>query len=1351
MDPLDELLGESTGIVGLREQVRRLLQRQQNARQLPPILIQGETGTGKGLLADIIHRAGPRRQGPYKPVNCAAIPENLFESLMFGVERGAFTDARQTRAGLFQSAHRGTIFLDEVESLSKDHQSKLLRVVEDRTVRRLGSTRDEQVDVWIIAASNEDLAAKVSVRDFREDLYQRLTFLTLTLPPLRERGEDILSLAQHFLDRAGADHGLPPRTLDFGARQAVLAYRWPGNVRELSNVMERVAVLSEAQVVTEEMLGLRATLAVGMPRTVVRLLRHELGSLEREQLLQALNETDWNLVRAAARLGIPRNTLRYRMEKHGLQRGSAPTGPPVERRARAATPATAPASASPSAPRWEQRRLTLLRAVLVAPTSADLSLHASRALEVVAEKVQAFGGRIEERSPTGLMAVFGLDPIEDASRRAAHTAMAVQKAGERAQREGEAPGIKLAIHVGEALVGYGAGSVEIDLNAKHEAWTILESLLVRAETNTVVVSEPAILFLERRFDLVPLDPIAGVAGRAYRLTGRERPGLDVGRRMARFVGRRLNLELLHSHLASVLRGQGQIVGIAGDAGIGKSRLVAEFRESLVGQPVTYREGACLSYGSAIPYLPVLDILRQDCGIAESDTAGTIREKVRRSLEAVGMDAQESAPYLLQLLGVRDGTERLATLTPEAIKLRTLETLRRIALNASRQRPIVFVVEDLHWIDKTSEELFTALIGDLPGERIMFVSTYRPGYPPPWIAKSYASQMALQPLSPEDSLAMIRSLFPGEVYETLARLILEKAEGNPFFIEELCRTLEEHGDVGTLPSVPGTIEQVLLARIERLPAEPKRLLQTASVLGREFSARLLGAIDEGLGPVDAHLGLLSSLEFLFQRTAAKEPVYVFKHALTQQVAYASLPLARRRALHAAAGRALEAEFADRLDEAYDSLAYHYSNTEDAAKAVEYLSRFAEKAARADAHGEAIQAWEKALKHVEGLPAEVRDHRHMELALRLPSSLLPLGRVADICSFLLQERDRLERLHDSALAARYYFLLARAYMLGNHALVAENARRAIAEAEQCGDNATMSGAYGVLAVACALSGQAAHGIECGQRAVMLLEKAPDQWLLCYAYWALGLCYSQTSAFQDAVVAERQALAIAEAIGDQPLETSATWVVGIIHAVMGEWDQGIAECQRAVQRARDVLYRAIATGFLGFAYLEKGKAQPAIAALEESIPLLHQFGLRAFEGWFTTFLAESHRLEGRLDRADALAGAGLRIATEANFCVAVGWAHLALGRIAAARSDLPAAAARLDEALATFTTTHSRYECARTHMDLAAVGWAHGDGDAASRHLATARGLFQELGVPRYCERVERLAADWGISLEDGRLSS
>src|SRR5262249_48816133 len=438
------------------------------------------------------------------------------------------------------------------------------------------------------------------------------------------------------------------------------------------------------------------------------------------------------------------------------------------------------------------------------------------------------------------------------------------------------------------------------------------------------------------------------------------------------------------------------------------------------------------------------------------------------------------------------------------------TLRRIVTTASRQQPIVLVVEDLHWIDKMSEEFLSVFAEDLPGAPIMFLSTYRPGYRPLWIEKSYAAQMSLQALSREDSLAMIRSLSQSEVSESLTRLLLERAEGNPFFLEELCRAVEGHADAETLPAVPETIQEVLVARIERLPAEAKRLLQTASVLGREFSARLLAAIQDGSGPGDVDLALLSRQEFLYQRAGADEPVYIFKHALTREVAYAGLLPALRRALHAAAGRALETNFAGRLDEVYDSLAYHYAQTAEAEKAVEYLSRFAERAARGDAHAEAVQAWQQALQHVEGLPVEVRERRRLELILRLPSSLWPLGRFAEIYALLLPERDRVGRLHDPALAARYYYVLARAYMLANHALVEQNARRAIAEAERCGDRATMGGAYAVLTIAYALSGQAAQGIECGQRAVKLLEMhgdvsqhlaEKDESALSYTYWALG----------------------------------------------------------------------------------------------------------------------------------------------------------------------------------------------------------------------------------------------------------
>jgi tetratricopeptide (TPR) repeat protein len=508
--------------------------------------------------------------------------------------------------------------------------------------------------------------------------------------------------------------------------------------------------------------------------------------------------------------------------------------------------------------------------------------------------------------------------------------------------------------------------------------------------------------------------------------------------------------------------------------------------------------------------------------------------------------------------------------------------------------------------------------------------------------------------------------------------------------------------------------------------------------------LLDAIWDGAEPIDMVLPALTSLEFLRPRSEDGESVYVFKHALTQDVAYGTLSADERRRMHAAAGRALERFYEGRLQEVYDRLAYHYARTDDAAKAIDYLARFADRSARAYAHGEAVEALTEAAGYVERLPAEARDRTTVGLALQRSLSLLPLGRIGEILSTLLDQRDRLARLQEPTLAGRYHFLLARAYMLADHTLVVENARRAIAEAERCGDNATVGGAYGVLAVACALSGEAARGIDCGQRAVMLLEKTEEQRSLSYAYWALGMCCSQTGAFEDGMVAERRALAIAEAIGDPPMEVSAGWGVGIIQAARGDWDEGIASCQRAVQRARHVLYRALANGFLGFAYMEKADAEPAIAALEQAIPLVQRFGLKAFEGWFTAFLAEAHRLEGRLDRAEALAVQALEIASAANFPVAIGWAQQSLGRIAWARGDAQTAQARLGEAVTTFTRIHSRYEVARTQVDLARLAWACGDRDVAGRYLRGAHSLFVTLDVPRYRERLERLATDWGTPL-------
>jgi DNA-binding NtrC family response regulator len=322
--PFADVIGESPGIRAVLEQARQIAA----LDETPPVLISGETGTGKGLVARTIHASSPRAARPFIEVNCTALPATLMEAELFGHERGAFTDAKESKMGLFEAAEGGFLFLDEVGDIELALQGKLLKAVEERTVRRVGGIRDRRIDVRILAATNRDLEREAERERFRRDLYFRLAVILLRLPPLRERGEDILFLADHYLRRFRAKYGKDVTRLDPRARELLLAYPWPGNVRELSHVIERAVLWSRGPVLDVEHLSLSTPAAAPdsppapatanggatLPPPGV-----DLDQWERSIIEQALREAEGNQTRAAQRLGISRDTLRYRLKKHGIQ------------------------------------------------------------------------------------------------------------------------------------------------------------------------------------------------------------------------------------------------------------------------------------------------------------------------------------------------------------------------------------------------------------------------------------------------------------------------------------------------------------------------------------------------------------------------------------------------------------------------------------------------------------------------------------------------------------------------------------------------------------------------------------------------------------------------------------------------------------------------------------------------------------------------------------------------------------------------------------------------------------------------------------------------------------------------
>ncbi len=615
--------------------------------------------------------------------------------------------------------------------------------------------------------------------------------------------------------------------------------------------------------------------------------------------------------------------------------------------------------------------------------------------EILIHKVLDYGGTVNKMTGDGIMALFGAPiALEHAPQRAIRSALAIQremtKFSNRLKSESGIPPIKMriGINTGPVVVGSLGNDLRVEFTAMGDTVNLASRMEDLAEPGTTYVTEETFKVTEGLFRFEPLGE-KQVKGKdapikAYRVittsTRRTRFDVSAEQGLTPFVGRERELELLLDGFERVKAGRGQAFSIMGEAGVGKSRLLYEFRKAIANEDATFLEGRCFSYSRGVAYHPVIDLLKSNFDIRESDEDYQINDKVKEGLKQLGADEASTLPYLLELLSVKESGIDKIPMSPEARKDRILEAVKRIILKGAEIRPLIMAIEDLHWTDRSTEDALKSWLDAISGARVFLIFTYRPEFVHTWGGRSYHSQVTLNRLSNRESLAMVAHILGTEqLAADLEELVLQKTEGIPFFIEEFMKSLKdldiiEKKDGGYFltsdvhdVTIPGTIQDVIMARVDSLPEATKDVLKTGSAIEREFSYELMKRVT-GISEQEllSHLSALRDAELLYERGIYPQSTYIFKHALTREVVYDSIMTKQRKKLHLGIGNAIEDAYRDNLDEHYEVLAGHYVSGENWDKGAEYCRLAARKAERAASFDDAIAYSEKRIACLERLP-------------------------------------------------------------------------------------------------------------------------------------------------------------------------------------------------------------------------------------------------------------------------------------------------------------------------------------------------------------------------------------------------
>jgi class 3 adenylate cyclase/tetratricopeptide (TPR) repeat protein len=989
-------------------------------------------------------------------------------------------------------------------------------------------------------------------------------------------------------------------------------------------------------------------------------------------------------------------------------------------------------------------------------------------LDRMMEAVHYYEGTVNQVMGDGIMALFGA-PLahEDHAVRGCYAALRMQESV-KGYADGVFKAIGVPIHIrvglncGEVVVRSIGNDLHMDYTAVGQTTHLAARMEQTAMPDTILIPGTMLSLTRDAVAVSPLGPrsLKGLATPidVYEVTGASTTGARrqaaAARDSTRFVGRQAEMTTLHQALERAAAGQGQVVAIAAEPGVGKSRLIREFLHADAAHGWRILEAIGVSSGKTTAYLPLVELLRTYFQVDARDDQPAIHDKVAAQLDTLQESAWPTAPALLQVLDAPADDPQWQQLDPLRRRQHMLDALRRLFLRESRIQPLLLVFDSLHWMDSETHAFLDALVQGLLGARVFLLVTHRPEYQHPWADASHYTGLLLKSLPPANAEQLLDPLLGSDpTLQPLKSWLISRTEGNPFFIQESVRTLVETraltGERGAyrlvkpLASIqlPATIHAVLAPRIDRLPPEAKRLLQAAAVIGKDVPLVLLQAIaDMPEDEVRRNLATLQAGDFVHELRLFPSMEYTFRHTLTQEVAHDTLLRERRRALHARVMEALELLDVDRPGDQVESLAHHALRGEVWHKAVAYLRQAGAKAAARGVNREAVGFLEQGLAALSHLPdTPERSEQAIDLRLELRPPLLQMGQIERVLALSQEAETMAENLGDAPRLARVYtHLINYHYLKGEPELAIEYGERCLRIGEAAEDRSLLALARGYLGSSYHAQGKFEEAERILRQNLDALGATPADGatiqnrisFVTSAAWGAFTC-ADVGDFDGALAYLDQASRAALDSGHPYPQAIAQTLAGLVHLRRGQLEEALPLLEQSLDACREKgldVWRPIPASLLGLTRVRLGQVAEGLALLEESVSRTEALGVRAYLALWTAQLGEGLLAAGEIERARAAVQRVLELARahKERGHHARGLKLLGDVMVAAIPADPGAAEDSYRQALALADELAMRPLAAQTLLSLGQLYQRTGRPAQAADRLADALLLLHDMGM-------------------------